>query len=96
MSDERDRPPVDPEPRVERETTIIQTGERSGGGGTIALVIVALLVAVAAFVYFGGYLDRAADETGINVNVEAPDVKMPDIDIDVGGEEKAPANKSGE
>ena len=81
---------------VERETTIIQTGERSGGGGTIALVIVLLLVAVAAFAYFGGYLGRAADEVGVNVNVEAPDVTLPDINIDTDRDkgESAPANKS--
>jgi len=90
--DERERPV-----EVERETTIIQTGER-GGGGMVALVVVLLAVAVLAFAYFGGYLDRAADEVGVNVNVEAPDVTLPDINVDTGksGSESAPANKSGE
>lgn len=75
------------EPRIERETTIIQTGERSSGG-LIAIVILILALAVLLFLFFGGYFERAADEVGINVNVEAPeirvpDVEVPDVDIDV-------------
>lgn len=94
VSDERDRPAVDPEPRVERETTVIHTGGDGGGsgGGMIALVILLLVVAVGAFLFFGGYLERAADKTELNVNVEAPDIKMPDIDIDVGKDESQPAD----
>ena len=41
-----------------------------------------LAAAVLAFLFFGGYFERAADDVGVNVNVEAPDVKMPDINID--------------
>lgn len=96
MSDERDRPVVDPEPRVERETTVIHAGSGDGGGGgVIALVVVLLLVAVGAFLFFGGYLDRAADDVGVNVNVEAPDIKMPDINIDTDKGDSAPANSTG-
>jgi hypothetical protein len=81
--DERER-------RVERETTIIQTGER-GSGGTIAVVILLALIAIAAFLYFSGALQRAADDTNININVDAPNVELPDINLDT---TPAPANKS--
>jgi len=76
--DERERPV-----EVERETTIIQTGERGGGGGgTIAVVLVLLVVVVGLFLFFGGYLQRAADEVDINVNVDAPKVELPDVKIE--------------
>jgi len=77
-------------PRVERETTVISTGER-GSGGTVAAVLVLLVLAVLAFLYFGGYLGQAADETNINVNVDAPEVDLPDVDIPAPSQ---PANSS--
>jgi len=83
--DEQERPV-----EVERETTVIQTGG-GGGGGLVAIVIVLLAAAVIAFLFLGGYFERAADEVGVNVNVEAPDVKMPDINIDTGKGESQPA-----
>ncbi len=91
--DERERP-------VERETTIIQTGERRGGGSglIIAVVLVAILAAL-AFVYFSGGLRRAAEETNINVNVGSPELKLPDIDItrpSAPSEPAEPSNNSGE
>jgi hypothetical protein len=90
--DERERPV-----EVERETTVINAGgDRGGGGGTVAAVVVLLLIAVLAFLFFGGYFESAADEVGVNVNVEAPDVKMPDINIDTGKSESTPSNTSGE
>ena len=89
--DERERPV-----EVERETTVINTGGDRGGGGMIAAVIVVLVLAVLAFLFFGGYFGRAADDVGVNVNVEAPDVKMPDINIDTGKGESTPSNASGE
>ena len=84
-------------PRVERETTVINTSG-GGGGGTVVAVLVLLVVAVLLFLYFGGYLNRAADEVGVNVNVEAPKVDMPDVDINVpppSTEPSEPGNKSG-
>jgi hypothetical protein len=89
--DERERPV-----EVERETTVINAGGDRGGGGTIAAVVVLLLIAVLAFLFFGGYFESAADEVGVNVNVEAPDVKMPDINIDTGKSESTPSNTAGE
>lgn len=89
--DERERPV-----EVERETTIISTGGDRGSGGVVAAVVVLAVIAVLAFLFFGGYFERAADEVGVNVNVEAPDVKMPDINIDTGKSESTPSNTSGQ
>jgi hypothetical protein len=97
--DERERVEVEPVRHVERETTVINTGERRGGGGLIAAIVLLLVVLVLAFLFFSGSFNRAADEVGVNVNVDAPDinvpeVKVPDVDIDVtpsddGGDDKS-------
>lgn len=77
--DERERPV-----EVERETTVINTGGRDGGGGgTIVALLVLVVVAVGLFLFFGGYLQRAADEVDINVNVDAPKVELPDVKVEV-------------
>jgi hypothetical protein len=96
--DERDkeRDVVDetaaPAPRIERETTVIHTGERGGGGGLVAAIVVLILAVVVLFFVFGGGLERAADETDINVNIETPEIKLPDIDIE---RPEAPAEPAG-
>lgn len=89
--DEQERPV-----EVERETTIIQTGNGGGGGGGLLAIVLLLVAAVAAFLYFGGYLQRAADGVDINVNVGAPKVELPDIKMETprSEPEKAPANSS--
>ena len=94
--DERDRErPLRDEPaaapRVERETTIIHTGERRGGGGVLALLVVLILLAVVAFFLFGGGLEKAADQTDINVIVDTPDITLPDVKGDVPAPSTAPA-----
>ena len=86
MSDDREDP-------VRRETTVIQTGERSGGGGVIVGLIAVLVIGVLAFFFLGGYFDRAVDKGDINVNVAAPKVELPDIEITPPASE--PTNKSG-
>ena len=68
-------------PPVERETTVIQTGERSGGGGAVAAIVALVVLALIAFLYFGGFLDRAADKVDVDINVAAPKVELPDVDI---------------
>jgi hypothetical protein len=77
--DERDEP-------VRHETTIINAGSDGDGGGgmTILAIIVALLVGVAAFLYFGGYLGGTKSNPDININVKAPDIdiKAPNINIE--------------
>jgi hypothetical protein len=74
--DEEDRP-------VTRETTVINTGgDRGGGGGTIVALLVLAVIAIGAFLFFGGYLQSAADDLDVNVNVAAPKVELPDIKIE--------------
>lgn len=72
----------DPERPVTHETTVINTGERRGGGGTVIAIVLVLILATLAFLYFGGYLQRAAKSTNINVNVAAPKIDLPDINIE--------------
>jgi hypothetical protein len=100
MSDpDRDRIVVEETPpRVERETTVISTGDGGGGGGAIVAILVVLVLAVLAFLYFGGYLGGTADKVDLNVNVGAPKVETPDIDINLpppSTEPSEPANKTG-
>jgi hypothetical protein len=92
---DRERIVVEEAPRVERETTVV-TSNGGGGGGAVVAILVILVVAVLLFLYFGGYLNRAADEVGVNVNVEAPKVEAPDIDINVPppSEPAQPANSN--
>jgi hypothetical protein len=70
---------------TDRTTTVVHTdgGGRRGGGGVLLAVglIVALLVVL--FFLFGGNLNRAADEVGVNVDVDAPKVEMPDVELKV-------------
>lgn len=84
--DERDPERVvveEPAPRVERETTVIQTGERGGGGGLIVGLVLLIVIAIGAFLYFGGGLERAADKVDVDVNVAAPKIDVPDVDINL-------------
>jgi hypothetical protein len=69
---------------TERTTTVIQTdGDRGGGGGMLlAVLLIVVLLAILYFVFSGSF-NRAADEVGVNVNVEAPKVAVPDVNIDV-------------
>ena len=83
--DEHERPV-----EVERETTVINTGGGGGGGGTVAALLVLAVIAIAAFLWFGGYLQRAADDVDVNVNVEAPKVELPDIKIETPPAQPAP------
>lgn len=68
--------------RETERTTIIQTdgGRRGGGGVVLAVVLILALLAVLYFVFSGSF-NRAADSVGVNVNVEAPKVEMPSIDM---------------
>jgi hypothetical protein len=85
--DEEDRP-------VTRETTVINTGgDRGGGGGTIVALLVLAVIAIGAFLFFGGYLQSAADDLDVNVNVAAPKVELPDITIQQPARQEAPARQ---
>jgi hypothetical protein len=66
--------------RDTERTTIIQTDggrDRGGGGVLLAIVLILALLAVLYFVFSGSF-NRAADSVGVNVNVEAPKVDLPD------------------
>ena len=76
-----------------RETTVIQTGERSGGGGVIVGLVALLVIGAIAFFFFGGYFDRAVDKGDVNVNVAAPNIELPDVQVTPPASQ--PANKSG-
>jgi hypothetical protein len=68
---------------VERTTTVVSTGgDRGGGGALLAVLVIIVLLAVLYFVFSGSF-NRAADEVGVNVNVEAPKVDVPDVNVKV-------------
>ena len=75
MTDPRDDDPV------RHETMIIQTGERRSGGGTIVALVVLFALGLLALLYFSGYLGRAADKADVNINVSAPNIELPDVQI---------------
>ena len=64
------------EPVRERETTVVTTD--GGGGGVILAVVLILAVLALLYFLFSGSFNRAADEVGVNVNVEAPKIEVPD------------------
>jgi hypothetical protein len=72
--------------RDTERTTIIQTDggrDRGGGGVIIAVVLILALLAVLYFVFSGSF-NRAADSVGVNVNVETPNIDIPDkIELEV-------------
>ena len=69
---------------TERTTTVIQTdGDRGGGGGVLLAVLVILVLLAVLYFVFSGSFNRAADNVGVNVNVEAPKVDVPDVDLKV-------------
>jgi hypothetical protein len=72
---------MDDDRPVERETVVVDTGSR-GGGGAIVAILVVLVLAVLAFLFFGGYFDGRANKGDINVNVALPQVNLPPIHVD--------------
>jgi hypothetical protein len=67
--------------RDTERTTIIQTdgGRDRGGGGVILAVLLILVLLGVLYFIFSGSFNRAADSVGVNVNVEAPKVEMPNV-----------------
>ena len=67
---------------TERHTTVVtDTGGRRGGGGWIIAVVLLLGLLLLLFFLFGGGFNKAADEVGVDVKVETPDVKVPDVKV---------------
>lgn len=85
----------DPEPVRETErTTIVQTGgDRGGGAGVVIAVIAILALLVLLYLFFGGGLNRAGDKVGVNVNVAAPNVDLPDVNLKIPEKIEIPAVK---
>jgi hypothetical protein len=80
------------EPRTVRETTVINTGERSGSGGSLLLVVLLLIiVAVGAFLYFDDFFGRGAANVDVDVNIAAPKIDLPAVNL---GAAAAPASNS--
>ena len=98
---DRDREPLR---ESERTTIITSDGDRGRGSGVLIAVVAILAVLILLFILFGGNLNRAADEVGVNVDVSTPQVDVPDIDVnvpekievdlpDVDTKDEPPANK---
>ncbi len=67
---------------TERNTTIIHTdSDRSGGGGMLVALVILVLLAALLFYLFSGGFGRTADEGDINVNIEAPDLTVPEVQL---------------
>ena len=81
---------------TDRTTTVVTDGgDRGGGSGWIIAIIVLIALLALLWFLFGGNLNRAADEVGVNVNVEAPEVKVPDnVKIEVPEEIKVDTGNS--
>jgi hypothetical protein len=79
----------DREPEAVRETertntTVVTTGgDRGGGGGVLLAVLVILVLLAVLYFVFSGSFNRAADKVGVNVNVDAPKVEVPDVNVKV-------------
>jgi hypothetical protein len=70
---------------TDRTTTIITDGgrDRGGSGGVIAAVLLLLVLLVLGFLFFGGGFNKAADKVGVNVNVPATKVELPDVNVKI-------------
>ena len=68
--------------RDTERTTIVHTdSDRGGGSGVLVALVVLVLLGVLLFFLFGGGLGRGGDEGDVNVNIEAPEVTMPDVEV---------------
>ena len=77
------------EVHVHNTTPPPPAGDGGGGGGTnvlLVVVVLAVLGLVVWFMFMRGGADMA-DDTGTEVNVEAPDIDVPD-QVDVNVEQK--------
>jgi hypothetical protein len=74
---------------TDRTTVVTSDGGRRGSSGWIIAIVLLIALLALLFFLFGDGFNRAADEVGVNVNVEAPDVSLPDsVKIDVPDEVK--------
>ena len=94
---ERDTEPRDSERVRDSEHTTVIHSDRDGGGGggmIVALVLLVLLAALLFFLFGGGL--GGGDEGDVNVNVDAPELTVPDVEIpDVNVTLPEPAEEGG-
>ena len=79
-------PERDPEPPVretERTTIIHDTGDRGGSGGLLVGLLVVIILLVILFFLFRGSFMGTTEDRGVHVNVAAPTLKVPDINVKV-------------
>lgn len=69
--------------RETERTTIVHSdgGRRGGGAGILTAVLIALLLIVLLFFLFRGGFDGPEDEVGVNVDVDAPELSVPEIQV---------------
>src|SRR3954468_1898707 len=82
MSDS-ERDPVPPVRETERTTIIHDTGDRGGGSGVLVGLLVVIVLLVLLFFLFRGSFMGTTEDRGVHVNVAAPTLKVPDINVKV-------------
>ena len=61
-------------------TTVVHTdGGRRSGGGIIVAVLLLIAVLALLFFLFGGGFNQAGDEIGVDVDVKAPEMSIPEV-----------------
>ncbi|HEY0113027.1 MAG TPA: hypothetical protein VGB59_07715 [Allosphingosinicella sp.] len=71
-------------------TTIVHAdgGERRGGGGLVIGLVLLLALLALLFFLFGGSFNRTGDKVGVEVDVDAPKVEVPNVNVKVPDEIK--------
>ena len=78
---------------TERTTVVTDTGGRRGGGGWIVAIVALVALLILLFFVFGNGFNKAADDVGVNVNIDAPKVEIPDsVKVEVPDEIKVDTN----
>jgi hypothetical protein len=70
--------PTPPREHVTERTTIVTAERRGGGSGWIIAIVLLIALFAVLFLVFGDRFGRAADDVGVNVNIDTPDIEIPD------------------
>lgn len=87
MADPRTPPPENRPPEREREVIVTDGGGRSGMSGVVVAVLAIVIIAIVGFLVLNMIGGDGGEGTG-DVNVEAPEVDVPDdvnVDVNEGG-----------
>jgi hypothetical protein len=68
---------------TDRTTIIHETRDRGGGSGVLIAIILLLVLLAGLFFLFRGSFTQGARDGSVNVNVAAPNLKLPDINVKV-------------